>query len=148
MSARESEPSADQLLAMAYVDGELAPEQRAAFAARLASEPALAKEVAELQTIEVLARQSAPPEPADHEWTRLESEPFARAFGPLSWILLGGALLGLAVWSIVWICGCGLQLVPKILVLALALGIVLRLLIGVWQRARTKPFDPYTKVKR
>jgi anti-sigma factor RsiW len=148
MTARDSEPGADELLAMAYVDGELDPASRAAFAARLEREPRLAKEVAELQTIELLARQAAPPEPADHEWARVERSTMSRTLGPLSWVLLGSAALGLAAWAIVCIADCGLPLVPKVLVLALVAGIVLRLVLAVRQRARTLPFDPYTKLKR
>lgn len=148
MNARESEPSADELLAMAYVDGELDPERRAAFAARLEREPLLAKEVAELQAIELLARQAAPPEPADHEWARLEREPLTRGMSALSWILLGSAIVGLCAWGVAWIVGCDLAPLPKILVLALVAGIVLRFLLAVRQRARTLPLDPYTKVKR
>ena len=45
MSAADRHPSRDELLAMAYVDDELDPAERARFEARLADEPRLALRV-------------------------------------------------------------------------------------------------------
>jgi anti-sigma factor RsiW len=143
-----SEPTKDELLAMAYVDGELSGAERAAFDERLAREPLLAREVAELRSLELLSRHAAPPEPADHEWSRLARSPLSRTLGPLSWALIAIGTLGLGIWSIVRLARAELSLVPKVLALALVAGVVLRLLLALRQRARTLPYDPYTRVKR
>ena len=75
MKANAREPSRDELLAMAYVDGELAPDAAAEFEGRLADEAHLGLHVAEFKKLELMARQLAPPEPADHEWLRLGRDP-------------------------------------------------------------------------
>ena len=64
----DREPSADELTAMAYADGELSGAERAAFEQRLAAEPDLGRAVSDYRELEIMARQLAPPEPADHEW--------------------------------------------------------------------------------
>jgi hypothetical protein len=144
----EREPTRDELDAMAYVDGELAPDARRVFEARLALEPALAREVAELRELELVARQVAPPEPADHEWARIERSALTRTLHPFAWILIGCAALGLVAWTL-WIeCTCELDLVPKLCVLALTLGLLLLGGLSVRNRLRTLPYDPYTKLKR
>lgn len=144
----ELEPTRDELDAMAYVDGELAADARRAFEARLAREPALAREVAELRELEIVARQVAPPEPADHEWARIERSTLTRTLHPFAWILIAGAALGLVLWTL-WIeCTCELELVPKLCVLALTLGLLLLGGVSLRNRLRTLPYDPYTKLKR
>lgn len=150
MNARthEEEPTQDELLAMAYVDGELAPDERAAFEARLSREPHLAKEVVELRELDVLSRHAAPPEPADHEWQRLARSPLSRTLGPVSWILVAIGTLGLSAWLVAELVRADFALLPKVLLLALIAGALLRVLLAVRQRVRTLPYDPYTKVKR
>lgn len=148
MNSDEREPTADELLAMAYADGELAPSERTAFEARLAREPRLAKELAELREVDVLARHAAPLEPQDHEWARLARTPLTRTASPLAWALIVLATIGLGVWLVWTECTCELDLLPKLCVLALTAGLLLLLGLAVRNRMRTLPFDPYTKVKR
>ena len=95
----EREPSADELLAMAYADGELLGTERAHFEQRLAAEPALAREVAQLKRLEVLARHAAPPEPMDHEWERLARSGGQRGLWSAGWLFFGAGVLGLAAWD-------------------------------------------------
>lgn len=144
----EHEPTRDELDAMAYVDGELAPDARRAFEARLAREPELAREVTELRELELVARQVAPPEPADHEWARIARSPLTRTLHPFAWALIVCAALGLAVWTVWMECTCELELVPKLCVLALTLGLVLLGALTVRNRLRTLPYDPYRKLER
>ena len=148
MSGMERPPSADDLAAMAYVDGELQQEERAAFEARLEREPALLREVAAQQRLAVLARSAAPREPIDLEWRRIERSMAHRVGVPLGWTLLGVGAVGLAAWC-AWEVGIApIGIVPKLLTAAIAAGFLLLLLLAVRARSRTKPFDPYDDVLR
>ena len=146
MSGRE--PTRDELLAMAYADGELAPEERARFELRLAQEPALAREVSELRRLELLARQAAPPEPMDHEWQRLARSPGQRGLRSAGALLLGAGLLGLAAWGLTCLECSQASWVPKLLVPLAILGALLLVGAAVRARARTLRYDPYRDVKR
>lgn len=144
----EREPSADELLAMAYADGELEADERARFEARLAREPALAAEVAELKRLELLARHAAPAEPMDHEWERLARSTRQRGLWTAGWLFLGGGILGLVAWGLACLECSQASWVPKLLVpLALA-GAALLVGAAVRARLRTMRYDPYRDVKR
>lgn len=144
----EREPTPDELLAMAYVDGEIAAEERARFEQRLAREPQLAREVTELRALELVARRAAPPEPMDHEWTRLARSRSQRSLWLAGWLALLAGLLGLLGWSL-WCLECSdWPLAPKILLpLALA-GAAVLLGAAVRARRRTMRYDPYRNVQR
>lgn len=144
----DREPTPDELLAMAYADGEVTPEERARFEARLAAEPVLAREVAAQMRLTVLAREVAPPEPADHEWARIERSALHR----LGWLLaVVFVVLGLTctIGYGTWCLACSDA--PLVLKLALGLaaaGFVTWFVLVARARARTRRFDPYTEVKR
>ena len=142
------EPTRDELLAMAYVDGELGADQLEAFEKRLATEPALAREVAELHRLGILARQSAPPEPKDHEWRRLESELIHSTGWTLGWILAAVGVTGLGVWGAIAILSSDWPLALRFFLAVASLGLILLLLLVLRARLRTLPLDPYTEVKR
>jgi anti-sigma factor RsiW len=146
MSAHE--PSRDELLAMAYVDGELTPAARAELDARLATSAELRREVSALKELELLARAAAPREPLDHEWAALAREPVQRATLGLGWTLLllgiagglaGGAYALLTSAAPAWV---------KLVSIALSLGLALLLGATVRARLRTAHLDPYRKVQR
>lgn len=148
MTAAEREPTRDELLAMAYVDGELADDARRELEARLPNEPALAREVAELRRLAVLARAVAPAEPMDAEWARIRADPAQRAGGTLGWTLLAlgaAGLAGLALWRA--LSGPGDPL-PRVLVAMAAGGLALLFLLVLRNRLRTLPYDPYRDVQR
>ncbi len=142
------EPTRDQLLAMAYVDGELTDEARAELERRLASEPGLRREVVELQKLELIARSAAPQEPMDHEWERLAVEPLQRGTLALGWILLLAGTLGLGGFALFLLFSSDAPLAVKCLLGALVAGGALLLLATLRARLRTLPYDPYTEVKR
>jgi len=142
------EPSRDQLLAMAYVDGELEESARAAFDQRLAREPALRREVSQLQELELLARSAAPPEPMDFEWAELGRDPLQRGALGLGWLLAGLGLVGLLVFGIVLVFVSGMPLLLKALLAALLVGVGLLFGATLRARLRTLPLDPYRKIQR
>jgi anti-sigma factor RsiW len=144
----ERTPSAIELAAMAYVDGELSAAERSALEARLDSEPDLVREIAAQQRLAVLARAAAPREPIDREWRAIERSALTRTGVPLSWTLLALGAAGLAVWC-AWEVACApIGIVPKVLTGALASGFLLLFLLALRARLRTKPFDPYDGVHR
>jgi anti-sigma factor RsiW len=142
------EPTRDELLAMAYVDGELSAEGRAEVERRMAGEPALRREVAELQELAVLARAGAPKEPADHEWAELGRDPVQRGALGLGWVLVAVGLLGLGGFGLLELLRSDAPLAVKALLGALLLGAVLLLGATLRARLRTAPLDPYRKVQR
>lgn len=146
---RDAEPTADQLLAMAYADGELGAVEQAAFQARLAREPELGLEVARHRSLEVLARRLAPLEPFDHEWRRLALDPLQRGTLGLGWLALTVGALGLAgltLWR--FVADDSIGAVERGLVVALVVGAGALLAAAVRARLRTLPFDPYRNVER
>ena len=144
----EPAPTRDELLAMAYADGELAPDERRAFEARLAAEPALAREVAELRSLELLARRAAGPEPIDIEWRRIEASPLTRASRALAWSAIGLGALALAGWAALAVARSELDPAAKLGLLALAVGFAVLLLLALRARLRTRRYDPYREVRR
>ena len=147
MSA-DREPTRDELLAMAYADGELPADARRELEERMAHEPALRREVAELRKLEVLARQVAPREPKDHEWDRLESGIVHPAGIGLGFLALFVGVLGITIWGGWELAVSDLELLPKILLFLILGGFVLLFLVVLRARLRTIPYDPYTEVKR
>ena len=144
----EREPSKDELLAMAYADGELAPAERARFEERLRAEPGLAREVAELRRLDVLARHAAPPEPMDSEWERLARSRAQRGLWSAGWLFSLAALAGLLAWGLTCLECSNLSWAPKVLVPLLLVGAGLLVAAAVRARARTMRYDPYRDVKR
>jgi anti-sigma factor RsiW len=148
MIPEEREPSSDELLAMAYADGELAPAERRAFEARLEREPRLVREVAEHLRLDVLARAAAGPEPADFEWKRLAAEPLQRSGLGLGWTLFVLGAVALSVWVLWAVAVSDLGLAPKLALAALVAGA--SLIGGFTLRARlaTLHLDPYRDIER
>jgi anti-sigma factor RsiW len=144
----DPEPTRDELLAMAYFDGELAQDARRAFEERLAREPGLAREVTALERLHGLARHSVGPEPMDGEWQRLEREPLHRAGVGLGFALVFVGGMGLAGWLVLALVGSELSLALKLVCGALIAGAALLLLATLRARLRTLPYDPYTDVRR
>lgn len=145
----DAEPSADELLAMAYADGELGAAERAAFDARLALEPQLCRAVARHRALEVLARRLAPAEPLDHEWRRLASDPWQRGALGIGWAGLGIGAFGLAVLAL-WrfLRDDSVNGLERGLVLTLVVGATALLVATIRARLRTLPLDPYRNVER
>ena len=148
MSPTEREPTPDELLAMAYVDGELDRAAREELERRLALEPVLRREVADLQRLALIARRSTPPEPMDHEWRALEREWVHAGGSRLGAGLIGAGALGGALWLGYELLVSAAPLPAKLAGAALLLGVLVHFLVSLRARLRTLPFDPYTEVER
>lgn len=145
----QAEPSQDELLAMAYVDGELDAASRHELETRLASDRALAGRVAHYRALEILARQMAPPEPTDVEWERLESEAVHSTGTRLGWGLLALGAAALIVFGIYGLAtSSAVSTAPKACIFCLIGGFAILLGLAVRARVRLLPFDPYRKVQR
>lgn len=142
------EPTRDQLLAMAYADGELSAAERGAFEERLGREPALAREIADYRSLQVLARQMAPPEPMDHEWRRLAADPAQRGLHALGWALFVLGALGVAAYGVWAVATSAEPLWTRVVVISVLTGLLLLLLATTRARIRTYPLDPYREVQR
>jgi len=142
------EPTRDQLLAMAYADGELEAAARAEFERRLAREPGLRSEVAALQELALLARAAAPREPLDHEWEALAREPLQRGVLGLGWSLLVAGVVGGLVFGALGLAESDAPLGLKLVLAALAGGLALLFGAVLRARLRTQHLDPYRKVQR
>ncbi len=148
MAHENEHPSRDELLVMAYVDHELADEVREQFMARLAQEPQLALQVAEYQRLEMVARQCAPPEPADYEWHRIKGEDGRRALLGLGWIFAFSGSVGFIGWLSLEIHKSDMGPLGKYTLAALLVGFTVLVLVKLRDRMRLLPYDPYTEVKR
>lgn len=144
----EREPTRDELLAMAYVDGELEDDAARELEARLETSPELRREVSELQRLAVLARQVAPPEPQDYEWQRLAQDPVQRSGVGLGWALLFIGVVGHLGWFLWALFSSDAELPLKLLTGTLAIGALLLFGTTLRQRLRTLPHDPYRDVQR
>jgi len=147
-SEYDFEPSSDELAAMAYADGELHGEQLEGFKRRLAADPQLGRAVAQYQSLEVMARGMAPPEPADYEWQRLESEPGHQVGMRLGFLLILIGAMGLCALGAVQLLQSDMDPLQKTLACGLLIGGLILLACISRARWRTLPFDPYRNVKR
>jgi anti-sigma factor RsiW len=151
MSRDERVPSPasnDEVLAMAYADGELSGSARAELEARLAVEPALAREVAAQQRLHLLARHAVGPEPMDHEWKRIARSPVQRVGVRAAWASIVIGALGVVGWAAVQELCSELPPVLKVSLALLAAGLVTMFLLTLRNRLRTLPYDPYDQVQR
>jgi anti-sigma factor RsiW len=138
----------DQMLAMAYVDGELEVDQRRRFESRLAVEPALGKEVEELRKLALLSRRSIPPEPEDREWQRLGRDPLHRKGLRLGLWLCILAVTGFAAILSVTVLGSQEHWALQLFLVSGAAGVCLLALLTLRERLAVLPHDPYRKVHR
>lgn len=144
----EREPTSDELLAMAYADGELAAAERAQFEARMRVEPALAREVAAQQRLHQLARHASGPEPMDAEWERVARSGAYRASLGLGVMLAIGGTLVLGAWALYALFVSSIALVPKLAAGASIAGLFVLSVRALLARRRTRPYDPYSEVRR
>lgn len=148
MSPEEKPPSQDELLAMAYADNELLPEARRVFEDRLAREPALGRHVVMQRRLAILARESSPSEPIDHEWARIRRTASQRIGLWLAWALIVVGGVGLVGIGEVELMRSSADPSFKVLVTMLVAGAALLFAITLRGRLRTRHLDPYTEVKR
>ena len=142
------EPTEDELLAMAYADGELHEEARREAAHRMTSDDAFALRVAHYQRLDVTARTAAI-EPQDIAHAKLEAEPTQRAALSLGWLTLTLGIVGSYAWLFYEMIRDPEMPFPlKVLTLSAVGGFLLLFLAVLRKRLRELPYDPYTKVQR
>ena len=145
----EPPPGADELMAMAYADGELGAEEAAAFSARLKGDPALLHLVAEHRALDALARQVGHPEPAEIDWAVLKADPTHRGTTVAGWVLLAAsALIGAAIASGSFLLDDTVPFPARALAGAGVLGLALLFSAVLRRRLRAIPLDPYRHVQR
>lgn len=145
----EPPPGEDELLAMAYADGELGPDEAAAFVTRLRAEPKLLRLVAEHRALDVLARQVGLPEPAEIDWSNLREDRTHRGITLAGWILLvASAAIGTAVASWAFLLDTTVPAPARILKGAGVLGLTLLFCSVLRRRLRAIPLDPYRHLQR
>lgn len=148
MTSAPRGPTTDELLAMAYADGELSAGARREFETRLAHEAPLRALVADQRRIAVLAREAAPPEPLE-----LAALSFEKRVASALYLLGGRAFLLLgALWLLTWIALASVEGAwrPPLAGAALlaAAGVGLLLLRARATRRATLHLDPYRDVRR
>ena len=145
----ERPPSRDELLAMAYVDGELDDATREEFEQRMKTSDGLRREVAEQTSLAVLARRLAPKEPMDHEWERLAADPVHRGGMSFGFALVVAGVLGLVAFGVTkLVTEDAIPLTLKLVLGALTGGLLCLFLVVLRARLRTLPYDAYTEVQR
>jgi Putative zinc-finger len=143
-----SEPplSEQQMLLTAYVDGELAPADRARFEHMLADDPALALQAAQHKELVDLTRSVQLMEPSDFEARRFWAKFYNRGEWRLGWCMLIGGTLVLVGYALYELLHSGLSLVVKTgTCVALGGGLIL-LWNTVRLKLRTSRFDRYRGV--
>lgn len=146
MSNKIEAPSRDELLAMAYVDNELAPAARIEFEERLRHESHLLTEVADLRRFAVIAQHASPIETGDIALAKFD-DAGGRAAVKLGWfLLLGVAIAAFAGWVAIM-----LMELPPLAAIIFAVGafaVVLLFVTVLRRRLAALPHDPYREVKR
>lgn len=148
MTRAEREPTREEMLAMAYADGELGGDERAEFERLLATREDLRHAVTRERALDLVARSSAGPEPMDAEWSVLERDLVHRSgLGVGLALALGGIALGLlSLLYLLW--SAHLPIAVQLAVTAIVLGGFILLLRALRARLRTRPCDPYLEVRR
>ena len=152
MNPNNSEPFADalddEMLAMAYVDGELPPDERVAFEARLASEAALGAHVEEMRSLALVTRGMLPAEPEDREWRRLNRDPIHKGATYFAWILGLVAMVGIAVAAVASVDPTDTHWGVLLFAAFGSLAVLVLLAVTIRERLAVLPHDPYRKVHR
>lgn len=142
------DPEPDELLAMAYVDGELPPAERRAFESRLETEPRLNEQVAEMRGLALVARNLIPPEPEDREWRKLARDPLQRGGLRIGWFFCLVAVVGFTVAATLSMAQSSEHWAMKVFFFSGAAGASILLLLTLRERLAVLPLDPYRKLQR
>ncbi len=133
---------------MAYIDDELAPDDRRDFERELAENPDLAIEVAAYQNLCDLTNSMQLMEPADYEMRRFWAKFYNRGEWQLGWLLIvagSSILFGFGVWTLLKL---DISWVIKAATIAVVVGGVLLLTSTIRFKLRTHQFDRYRGVLR
>jgi len=137
-----------QARSMAYIDDELAPEDRAAFEKLMAGEPELAAEVVANQSLMHLTSSMALLEPGDHEIRRFWAHFYNRSEWRIGWFLLVLGVATLMGFGLYELLISGAHWVIKAAVISALAGGSLVLWSAVRLKVRSSRFDRYRGVMR
>lgn len=140
-------------LISAYLDGELDPEERREFDARLASGEISARELEEMRAMRNLTATAKPTEFPDPVWDRYWDQTYNRIERNIGWILLsagGAVLIGYGLYAAIlalfrendlawWI---------RLAIAITAAGFGLLFISVLRERLHVRRSDPYREVKR
>ncbi len=138
-----------QILMMGSLDGELEPEQERRLKDHVSACAACARELAQYQRLQTIAREVRLREPADHEWIRFRQRLYNRLERCTAWLLivLGGALVaGGSMYSVL-----RTTLLPPLVragIAVAAAGLLWLFLHVVRERRATRSFDRYREIRR
>ena len=134
---------------MAYVDDELAPEERADFERAMEQDPGLAMEAVKFQNLLDMSRSLTLSEPSDHEMRRFWGRFYNRTEWQLGWVLLlaGVAVLLAEILYLVFSTDA-LTWLAKAAFVSVVIGGGLLIWNTVRLKMRTSHFDRYRGVMR
>jgi len=136
-----------------YLDGELSPEERAAFERELAANPELAEELAALQAMKEVTSSMKLRELPDQVWERYWEGTYNRLERRVGWILfsVGAALLlagGLYELALALIHNSSEPWWLRLAIGALSGGFAVLLVSVIRERFFMAKRDPYREVER
>ena len=149
MTEHDVPPDDKQLLLTAWIDGELAPVERARFERMLAEDTTLATEAAAQRALVDMTRSLQHLEPTEAEMRRFWSSFYNRTEWRIAWVLLIAGILGLLAEGIYLLMSAeSLSWVIKTAALSTIAGGALLIWNTARLKMRTSRFDRYRGVMR
>lgn len=145
----DPQPSDKQLMLMAWLDGELSPQERSKFEVMLRDDPQLAAEAASQRSLLDLTKTMHNLEPTEAEMRRFWASFYNRTEWQVAWVLLTAGIAGLVGEGIYLLMTADtLSWVIKTAALSTLAGGALLIWNTARLKMRTSRFDRYRGVMR